>query len=62
MRVKEERITQIIGHIVMMFLAICSVLPFTLLIIASFTDNLTVLHHGYSFFPKKWSVEAYQYI
>lgn len=62
MNTREEKITQIIGHIVMMFLAICSLLPFVLLIIASFTDNLTALRDGFSFLPKKWSTGAYQYI
>ena len=26
------------------------------------TDNTALIHDGYSFFPKKWSVQAYNYI
>ncbi len=46
-------------------LAICSalaLLPFILLIIASFTDYLVALESGYSYFPAKLSLDAYQYI
>ena len=39
-----------------------AILPFILLVIASFTDNQTALVNGYSFTPEKWSLEAYQYI
>ena len=30
--------------------------------ISSLTDNTALIHDGYSFFPKKWSVQAYNYI
>ncbi|MBO5070644.1 MAG: carbohydrate ABC transporter permease [Roseburia sp.] len=42
--------------------ALAALLPFVLLIIASFTDNAVVLSDGYSYFPRKWSLEAYQYL
>lgn len=50
------------AHVVMAFLALMALLPFALLIIASFTDNTTAMLKGYSFFPEKWSTEAYRYI
>lgn len=37
-------------------------MPFVLLIIASFTDNNVAITEGFSFFPSKWSTDAYQYI
>jgi putative aldouronate transport system permease protein len=43
----------------MSFLAI---MPFVLLLIASFTDDKTALSQGYTYFPQKWSLSAYQYI
>jgi putative aldouronate transport system permease protein len=46
----------------MIFLSVCALMPFILLFIASFTDNTTAMVNGYSFFPEKWSLDAYQYI
>ncbi|MCL1820718.1 MAG: carbohydrate ABC transporter permease [Oscillospiraceae bacterium] len=50
------------GHVVLGFIAVCSVAPFILLIIASFTDEAASLRNGYSFTPEKWSKAAYEYI
>lgn len=61
-KIKESTVWQIIAHTVMIIGSLLAVLPFILLIIASFTDNQTALTNGYSFFPEKWSLEAYQYI
>ena len=46
----------------MVMLSLACILPFALLIIASFTDEATLLLNGYSFFPAKLSLEAYEYI
>ncbi len=59
---KESTRWQIASHIVLAIFAILAVLPFVLLIIASFTDNQTALVNGYSFTPEKWSLAAYKYI
>ncbi len=37
-------------------------LPFVLLITTSFSDETTILREGYSFFPSKWSLEAYEFL
>lgn len=60
--IKESTIWQIIAHTVMILGSLMALLPFVLLVIASFTDNQTAIVNGYSFFPAKWSLEAYQYI
>lgn len=60
--IKESTVWQILSHTVMAIASLLALLPFILLIIASFTDNQTALINGYSFFPEKWSLEAYQYI
>lgn len=60
--IKESTVWQIISHVVLALGSLMAVLPFILLIIASFTDNQTALINGYSFFPEKWSLEAYAYI
>lgn len=57
----EER-KMIFGHIVMMILSVFSLAPFILLLLSSFTDEATALQNGYSFFPEKFSLEAYKYI
>lgn len=61
-KMKESTVWQIVAHVVMITGSILAVFPFALLIVASFTDNQTALMNGYSFFPEKWSLEAYQYI
>lgn len=61
-KINEGTVWQIVAHAVMIIGSLLALLPFVLLIIASFTDNQTALMNGYSFFPEKWSLEAYQYI
>ena len=46
----------------MILLVLCCVLPFLLMVMASFTDEQTLIRNGYSFFPEKFSLETYQYI
>ncbi|MBU9729024.1 carbohydrate ABC transporter permease [Diplocloster modestus] len=43
-------------------LTLVSLLPMLMIVVASFTDNNTILREGYSFFPKQWSAHAYLYI
>ena len=53
---------KVLANIILTFLAICAMLPIILLLIGSFTDNGTALQEGFSYFPSKWSTEAYKYI
>lgn len=62
MKSREYYITQTIAHIVCGLFALLALLPFVLLIVASFTDNTWATANGFSFFPKEWSLEAYRYI
>ena len=62
MKVKERTIVQVIGHIVMIIFALAAVLPFLLMIVASFTDSDWATANGFSFFPAQWSLAAYKYI
>ena len=59
---KENRKFQAIGHIVMIVLSANAIIPMVLLIMSSITDNDTLISNGYSFFPDKFSLYAYQYI
>lgn len=59
---KDQKIWRAVAHIVMILLSALALLPFALLIIASFTDEKVALLNGYSFFPEKLSLDAYAYI
>ena len=62
MRGKEEKRFQILAHIILAFLSFLAVVPFVLMIVSSLTDNNTLVANGYSFWPEKWSLYAYEYI
>ena len=62
MNFAEQKRWQIASHIVMAILSALALLPFILLIISSFTDDRVALLNGYSYWPEKFSLEAYQYI
>ena len=62
MKSKEYRNTQILANVVCGILALLALLPFILLIVASFTDNTWATANGFSFFPGAWSLDAYRYI
>lgn len=59
---KDLKRWKVAAHIVMILLSALALLPFLLLIIASFTEEGAALKYGYSYFPKALSLEAYQYI
>ncbi len=46
---------------VLIFVALC-VVPLLLMIMVSFTDEMTILRNGYSFLPSKLSLESYRYV
>lgn len=46
----------------MAVLTLTCILPFLLLVISSFSSEASLAVQGYSFFPKEWSLETYQYI
>lgn len=59
---RSGRVFQAVCVAVLTILSLCAVLPFILLLAASFTDEKTLLATGYSFIPKKFSLDAYQYL
>lgn len=60
--VEKKKGFQIFAHIIMLFIAICSIVPFILLIMSSFTEEKSLIANGYSFFPKEFSTYAYEYL
>lgn len=59
---RQEKVMQFIAHAVMILLSLAAILPFWLLIAASFSDPNYAATQGYRFFPKKLSTVAYVYI
>ena len=59
---RKYRKWAISAHVLMIVLSFLAIVPFVLLVASSFTDETTVIRNGYSFFPKKFSISAYQYI
>jgi len=58
----SNNIYQLGINIFLMILALASILPFLLLVISSFADETTLTLNGYSFFPEKLSLSAYNYL
>lgn len=55
-------ITNIIANIILAISAIACIFPFIFVIIISLTSEQSLLEHGYSIFPKEWSLDAYKYL
>ncbi len=60
--VGKDRGFQAFANILMVVLSALALIPFILLFISSYTDEQSLIVNGYSFFPKKWSLYAYQYL
>lgn len=53
---------RVLIHGVMLLVIAAVVLPFVLLFMSSITEESTLLTHGYTFFPKTFSLGSYRYI
>lgn len=62
MKSKNEQRFQMGANLAMALVALIMVIPFILLVMSSLTSNNEITLHGYTFFPKEFSLEAYQYI
>ena len=58
---KGRKVYQAVINIVLMLMTLCMVLPLILLFMSSITEENTLVANGYSFFPAKFSLEAYLY-
>lgn len=50
----------VLFSIIFIIAALCCVIPLIFVIIISFTDKTSIAAIGYSFFPQKWSLSAYE--
>lgn len=62
MKTREDKIYQFFGHLLMTLLSLIAIIPILLMVISSLTDNAALLRNGYSFFPEKWSLYAYEWV
>ncbi|WP_331487801.1 carbohydrate ABC transporter permease [Anaerocolumna sp. AGMB13025] len=56
------RVIRIIGYLFIGFLALACLLPFLIMVSASFEDEKTLVLEGYSLIPRKFSTFAYEVI
>lgn len=59
---RSQALVQVFVNSVMIILSILFLVPMVLVISASLTDELTLANGGYSLFPAKFSLMAYQFI
>lgn len=58
----ESKVFNRVSTTILTVMVILTLLPIVLIVIASFTEETSLLQNGYSFLPKKWSFDAYYYI
>jgi len=62
MEKKKFTIGQIVLYIILFLYTLFCFLPILLVAIASFTDGGELAMNGFSFFPKKWSLDGWRYV
>lgn len=65
MKIKKDRLTigfDVTKSVLLTLLSILCVLPFIVIISGSLTDNMTILHEGFSLFPRDFTLSAYKTI
>lgn len=58
----DEKKFNMVATILLSILAIIALMPILLIVIASFSDEQSLLSNGYSYLPDKWSLSAYYYM
>jgi putative aldouronate transport system permease protein len=59
---RGEKVFRLFSLVVMGLATVAALLPFALIIIASFTAETSLIAKGYSFMPLQWSTDAYGYM
>ncbi len=59
---RSDKKFQIFSHVVLIVFSLLALMPMILMFTSSLTDNSELIASGYTYFPKKWSVYAYEYI
>jgi putative aldouronate transport system permease protein len=58
----KQKFANVFLHIFLIVMTVIMIMPFLLLFMSSITEELTLIQNGYSFFPKKVSLQAYEYL
>lgn len=61
-KVKGETVFQVVINVILILLVLSCILPFLLLISSSFTEETALINHGYNFWPRVFSINAYTYL
>lgn len=61
-KMTDEKRFRLIATIILAVLAFLVLMPIVLIVIASFTDEHTLISEGYSYLPKELSLDAYYYM
>ena len=59
---KARKVYQVVINTVLVIISLVMILPIVLLFMSSITSEKTLLVYGYSFFPREFSLNAYNYI
>ena len=59
-RGKDDMVIRAVGYILIGLFALMCVIPFYLIIVASFTDEASLIRNGYPLFPTDFSIESYR--
>ncbi|MBM6915318.1 carbohydrate ABC transporter permease [Gemmiger formicilis] len=57
---RDRIIFDVLSHVILTVLAACCLLPFLLVLSGSFSDQTSILTHGYQLIPETFSLAAYQ--
>lgn len=56
---KDRVVFNIVAYVVLGILSVCCLLPFLLVLSGSFSDQTSILTHGYQLIPETFSLDAY---
>lgn len=61
-KLNADRAYSVLANVLLVVTVLMCVIPFVLLIMISFSDESSIFEKGYSLFPNKFSLSAYEYI
>ena len=62
MKTREYKVTQVVAHVVLAAGSLIAIFPILILFSSSFTEQATVIQFGYNVWPRKFGLEAYEYL
>ena len=59
---RDEQTVKVIAYVLLSIMSIVAIAPFLVLLSASFSSEAAIAQYGYSFFPRKFSIDAWKYL